>query len=60
VTITAGFGYTSPIWAGAGITLLGLGVMAIAAAGAKRSKTAAIIGDNTSQTVTDAVVEASI
>jgi DHA1 family inner membrane transport protein len=60
VTITAGLGYTSPIWAGAGITLLGLGVMAIAAAGAKRSKTAAIIGDNTSQTVTDAVVEASI
>ena len=36
VTITAGLGYTSPIWAGAGITLLGLGVMAFAAAGAKR------------------------
>jgi DHA1 family inner membrane transport protein len=25
-------GYTSPIWAGAGITLLGLAVMAVAAA----------------------------
>ncbi len=37
VTITAGLGYTSPIWAGAGITLLGLGVMIIAAAGAKRA-----------------------
>jgi DHA1 family inner membrane transport protein len=36
VTITAGLGYTSPIWAGAGITLLGLGVMAAAAAAAKR------------------------
>jgi DHA1 family inner membrane transport protein len=36
VTITAGLGYTSPIWAGAGITLLGLGVMAVAAASAKR------------------------
>jgi DHA1 family inner membrane transport protein len=36
VTITAGLGYTSPIWAGAGITLLGLAVMVIAAAGAKR------------------------
>ncbi|MBP1234350.1 DHA1 family inner membrane transport protein [Arthrobacter sp. PvP102] len=36
VTITAGLGYTSPIWAGAGITLLGLGVMAFAAAKAKR------------------------
>lgn len=32
VTITAGMGYTSPIWAGAGITLLGLAVMAVAAA----------------------------
>lgn len=38
VTITAGLGYTSPIWAGAGITLLGLAVMAIAAAGAKRTE----------------------
>ena len=37
VTITAGFGYTSPIWAGAVITLLGLGVMIIAAARAKRT-----------------------
>ncbi|HJV98394.1 MAG TPA: MFS transporter, partial [Arthrobacter sp.] len=36
VTITAGLGYTSPIWAGAGITLLGLGVMSLAAAGARR------------------------
>ena len=36
VTITAGLGYTSPIWAGAGITLLGLAVMAFAAAAAKR------------------------
>ncbi|MDZ4089953.1 MAG: MFS transporter [Arthrobacter sp.] len=35
VTITAGLGYTSPIWAGAGITLLGLGVMVFAAAAAK-------------------------
>lgn len=34
VTITAGLGYTSPIWAGAGITLLGLAVMAFAAADA--------------------------
>ena len=36
VTITAGLGYTSPIWAGAGITFLGLGVMAFAAASDKR------------------------
>ncbi|MDQ0077001.1 MFS transporter [Arthrobacter oryzae] len=41
VTITAGLGYTSPIWAGAGITLLGLGVMAVAAASAKRHNNAA-------------------
>ena len=39
VTITAGLGYTSPIWAGAGITLLGLGVMAVAAAAAGRHST---------------------
>ncbi|CAH0186078.1 Inner membrane transport protein YdhP [Arthrobacter sp. Bi83] len=37
VTITAGLGYTSPIWAGAGITMLGLAVMAIAAAKAPDS-----------------------
>ncbi|WP_066286830.1 MFS transporter [Arthrobacter sp. B6] len=37
VTITAGFGYTSPIWAGAAITFLGFGVMIVAAAGAKRT-----------------------
>ena len=37
VTITAGLGYTSPIWAGAGITLLGLAVMVIAAAKARRA-----------------------
>jgi DHA1 family inner membrane transport protein len=36
VTITAGLGYTSPIWAGAAITVLGLGVMAFAAAKAGR------------------------
>ena len=36
VTITAGLGYTSPIWAGAGITLLGLVVMAFAAVAAKK------------------------
>jgi DHA1 family inner membrane transport protein len=38
VTITAGLGYTSPIWAGAGITLLGLVVMIIAAVGAQRAE----------------------
>ena len=36
VTITAGLGYTSPIWAGAGITLLGLAVMVVAASAARR------------------------
>jgi MFS transporter, DHA1 family, inner membrane transport protein len=40
VTITAGLGYTSPIWAGAGITVLGLGVMLFAAALAKRDTAA--------------------
>ena len=36
VTITAGLGYTSPIWAGAAITFLGLGVMAFASSSAKQ------------------------
>ncbi|SDP29624.1 MFS transporter, DHA1 family, arabinose polymer transporter [Arthrobacter sp. ok909] len=36
VTITAGLGYTSPIWAGAGITVLGLAVMVFGAAAAKK------------------------
>ena len=38
VTISAGFGYTSPIWAGAAITLAGVVVMALAAAAARRSE----------------------
>jgi DHA1 family inner membrane transport protein len=38
VTITAGLGYTSPIWAGAVITVAGLAVMAFAAAAAKRDR----------------------
>ena len=36
VTISAGLGYTSPIWAGAGITVAALLVMVAAAAAAKR------------------------
>jgi DHA1 family inner membrane transport protein len=38
VTITAGLGYTSPIWAGAAITLLGLIVIIGASTAAKRSR----------------------
>ncbi|WP_269937993.1 MFS transporter [Arthrobacter sp. HY1533] len=41
VTITAGLGYTSPIWAGAGLTLLGLAVMAFAAADGRKLAAAA-------------------
>lgn len=36
VTISAGLGYTSPIWAGAAITVAALLVMLAAAAAAKR------------------------
>ncbi|MGF6835997.1 DHA1 family inner membrane transport protein [Paenarthrobacter sp. TE4293] len=36
VTITAGLGYTSPIWAGAGITVAALLVMVVAAVAARR------------------------
>ncbi|PYI68992.1 MFS transporter [Arthrobacter livingstonensis] len=38
VAITAGLGYTSPIWAGAGLTVLGLVVMAVAAADNRRQE----------------------
>lgn len=41
VTITAGLGYTSPIWAGAALTLLGLAVMAFAAADGRKLAAAA-------------------
>ena len=37
VTITAGLGYTSPIWAGAAITMLGLVVVVFAARRAKKA-----------------------
>ncbi|WAC67176.1 MFS transporter [Agrococcus sp. SL85] len=39
--IAAGLGYTSPIWIGAGLTLLGLGVMAAAARGIRRDEAGA-------------------
>ncbi|MFJ6454183.1 MFS transporter [Paenarthrobacter sp. NPDC091669] len=42
VTITAGLGYTSPIWAGAGITVAALLVMVLASAAAKRGGVAAV------------------
>lgn len=41
VTITAGLGYTSPIWAGAAITLAGLVVVTFAARAARRRPAAA-------------------
>ncbi|MFI2563719.1 MFS transporter [Paenarthrobacter sp. NPDC018779] len=41
VTISAGLGYTSPIWVGAGITVAALLVMAAAAVGAKRKDASA-------------------
>jgi DHA1 family inner membrane transport protein len=46
VTITAGLGYTSPIWAGAVMTVLGVAVMAFAAA---RARTSAVLESASSQ-----------
>ncbi|MDY7529305.1 MULTISPECIES: MFS transporter [unclassified Cryobacterium] len=40
LTISAGLGYTSPIWAGAVVTVAGLAVMLVAAARARRSRPA--------------------
>jgi MFS transporter, DHA1 family, inner membrane transport protein len=59
VTITTGLGYTSPIWAGAGITLLGLGVMAFAGASAKRLAAAVATTPETAAGVETAAVEAA-
>jgi DHA1 family inner membrane transport protein len=42
VTITAGLGYTSPLWAGAAITVGAVAVMLIAAITAKRSNRAGV------------------
>ncbi|MDQ0754060.1 MFS transporter [Arthrobacter sp. B3I4] len=50
VTITAGLGYTAPIWAGAITTLLGSGVMAFAAGAARRGR-----NDDAGLAVPDAV-----
>jgi len=40
LTIAAGLGYTSPIWAGAAITLAGLALVAVAAGAAHRDRAA--------------------
>lgn len=41
--ITAGLGYTSPIWAGTGLTLLAVGVMAYAAVNGRKSAATATL-----------------
>jgi DHA1 family inner membrane transport protein len=46
LTITAGLGYTSPIWAGAGIAAAGLAVMLVAALVSRRPDAAAIAPRN--------------
>ncbi|QYF91179.1 MFS transporter [Arthrobacter sp. PAMC25284] len=46
VTIMAGLGYTSPVWAAAAITILGLGVAVFAAHQAKRNDGGAAGGGN--------------
>lgn len=43
VTITIGLGYTSPIWAGAGLTVLAFAVMVAAATAARRRKAASAL-----------------
>ncbi|MGR6320424.1 MFS transporter [Micromonospora soli] len=42
VTISAGLGFTAPIWAGAGLTLLGLAVLLFADGRARRAPAAAV------------------
>ncbi|WP_427173681.1 MFS transporter [Arthrobacter sp. 92] len=58
-TITAGLGYTSPIWAGAGITVLGLAVMAFAAAHAKKHDAARPAGVDSSETEAESELQSA-
>jgi DHA1 family inner membrane transport protein len=59
VTITAGLGYTSPIWAGAAITVLGLLVMAGAAAGERANARRAAAAEPAVASLTGAETEAA-
>ncbi|OII15322.1 MFS transporter [Curtobacterium sp. MCBA15_008] len=52
LTIAAGLGYTSPIWAGAGITLAAVVLTAIAAGAARRSRAARPVGSGTGSVAT--------
>lgn len=52
LTIAAGLGYTSPIWAGAGITLAAVVLTAIAAGAARRSRAARPVGAGTGSVAT--------
>ena len=58
LTITVGLGYTSPIWAGAGVTALGLIVLVAAARGARTTARRASVADSISAPVAAQVVEA--
>lgn len=52
LTIAAGLGYTSPIWAGAGITLAAVVLTAIAAGAARRSRAERPVGSATGSVAT--------
>ena len=52
LTIAAGLGYTSPIWAGAGITLAAVVLTGIAAGAARRSRAARPVGAGTGSVAT--------
>ncbi|TDN43613.1 DHA1 family inner membrane transport protein [Curtobacterium flaccumfaciens] len=52
LTIAAGLGYTSPIWAGAGITLAAVVLTAIAAGAARRSRAVRPVGAGTGSVAT--------
>ena len=58
LTITVGLGYTSPIWAGAGVTALGLIVLVAAARGARTAARRAPVTAPVAEPVPAQVVEA--
>jgi DHA1 family inner membrane transport protein len=50
LTIAAGLGYTSPIWAGAGITVAAVALTTVAAAAARRGRTSGSVAATTGST----------
>ncbi|WP_420368551.1 MFS transporter [Curtobacterium sp. L1-20] len=59
LTIAAGLGYTSPIWAGAGITVAAVALTTVAAAAARRGRPSGSVAATTGSTAAENTATAS-